>query len=85
MSLLHRHLFFSVLIACAGAVGLFGFVLVLGNALKDLLPLVLSGQLEAETALTLLALLGPLRGGVCVADGHPDRGAAGIGPDVGAA
>jgi len=59
MSLLHRHLFFSVLIACAGAVGLFGFVLVLGNALKDLLPLVLSGQLEAETALTLLALLGP--------------------------
>jgi lipopolysaccharide export system permease protein len=59
MSLIHRHLFFSVLIACAGAVGLFGFVLVLGNALKDLLPLVLSGQLEAETALTLLALLGP--------------------------
>ncbi len=59
MSLLHRHLFFSVLIACAGAVGLFGFVLVLGNALKDLLPLVLSGQLELETALTLLALLGP--------------------------
>ncbi len=59
MSLLHRHLFYSVAGSCAAAVGLFGFVLILGNALKDLLQLVLSGQLPIETFLKLLALLGP--------------------------
>lgn len=41
------------------AVGLFGFVLVVGNALKDLLQLVLGGQLALDTFFTLLLLLGP--------------------------
>jgi len=59
MSLLHRHIFFSVLGSCAAAVGLFGFVLVVGNALKDLLQLVLGGQLAPDTFITLLLLLGP--------------------------
>ena len=59
MSLLHRHIFFSVLGSCAAAVGLFGFVLVVGNALKDLLQLVLGGQLALDTFFTLLLLLGP--------------------------
>ncbi|MBL9208415.1 MAG: LptF/LptG family permease [Opitutaceae bacterium] len=59
MSLLHRHILFSVAGSCAAAVGLFAFVLIVGNALKDLLQLVLSGQLPVETFVTLLALLGP--------------------------
>jgi len=59
MSLLHRHIFFSVLGSCLAAVGLFGFVLVVGNALKDLLQLVLGGQLALDTFFTLLLLLGP--------------------------
>lgn len=41
------------------AIGLFGFVLVAGQALKDLLGYVLAGQLAAETALRLLGLLLP--------------------------
>jgi lipopolysaccharide export system permease protein len=59
MSLLHRHLFFAVLGSCAAAVGLFGFVLIVGNALKDLLQLVLGGQISPETFVTLLVLLAP--------------------------
>jgi lipopolysaccharide export system permease protein len=59
MGLLHRHLFFSVAGACAAAVGLFGFVLVAGVALKDLLGYLVAGQLAPETALRLLGLLLP--------------------------
>lgn len=59
MSLLHRHIFLGVLWACAAAVGLFGFVLIVGNALKDLLGFVLSGQIALDTFLQLLALLVP--------------------------
>ena len=59
MSLLQRHLFLSVLGACLAAVGLFGFVLLVGNALKDLLPLALAGQIPVETFVRLLLLLAP--------------------------
>ena len=45
MNLLHRHLFWSVLSTCAAAVGLFAFVLIVGNALKDLLGYAIAGQL----------------------------------------
>jgi len=60
MKLLHRHIFANVAATCLAAVGLFTFVLLLGNALKDLLGYVLSGQLELETFLRLIGLLVPI-------------------------
>ncbi len=59
MKLLHRHILWNVLATCAVAVGLFAFVLILGNALKDLLSLALAGQLEPEAVVRLLLLLVP--------------------------
>ena len=59
MGLLHRHLFASVAGACAAAVGLFGFVLIAGQALRDLLGYVIAGQLAPETAARLLGLMLP--------------------------
>ena len=35
MNLIHRHIFLNVVLTCGASVGLFGFVLMLGNALKD--------------------------------------------------
>lgn len=59
MGLLHRHIFASVAGACAAAVGLFGFVLIAGQALRDLLGYVMAGQLAPETAARLLGLMLP--------------------------
>lgn len=59
MKLLHRHLFANVALTCLASVGLFAFVLLLGNALRDLLGYVLAGQLDPVTFLRLLALLVP--------------------------
>ncbi len=59
MKLIHRHIFWNVVLTCAGAVGLFAFVLLVGNALKDLLGYVLAGQLELGTFFRLIALLLP--------------------------
>lgn len=59
MGLLHRHIFASVAAACAAAVGLFGFVLIAGQALRDLLGYVMAGQLTPETAAKLLGLMLP--------------------------
>lgn len=59
MGLLHRHLFASVAGACATAVCLFGFVLIAGQALRDLLGYVMAGQLTPDTALRLLLLMLP--------------------------
>ncbi len=59
MNLLDRHIFKSVLFTCAGAVGLFAFVLMLGNLIRDLLPYLLSGQLPAGTFLRLVGMLVP--------------------------
>lgn len=46
MNLLDRYLFRSVLATCAAAVGLFSFVMIVGNVLKRVLGYVLSGQLS---------------------------------------
>ena len=46
MNLLDRYIFKSVLIASAGAVGLFAFVLTLGNVIRDLLGYLLTDQLS---------------------------------------
>ncbi len=59
MKLIHRHIFGSVAATCAAAVGLFGFVLLLGNAIRDLLGYVLSGQIAPETFVKLTWLLVP--------------------------
>jgi lipopolysaccharide export system permease protein len=59
MNLIHRHIFMNVVLTCAAAVGLFAFVLMMGNALKDLLPLILAGQLALDTSIWLVALLVP--------------------------
>ena len=62
MHLLQRHILKSVVFSCAAAAGLFGFVLIVGNALKDLLGYVLAGQLAPEVLVKLLALLVPYVG-----------------------
>jgi len=59
VNLLDRYLFRHVLGACLAAVGLFGFVLLLGNAIRDLLGGVLAGQLPTLVFLKLLVLLVP--------------------------
>ncbi|MFZ5493920.1 MAG: LptF/LptG family permease [Verrucomicrobiota bacterium] len=59
MNLLHRHIFANVLATCAASVALFGFVLMLGNAMKDLLGPMLAGQLALDTFVRLVALLVP--------------------------
>ena len=57
MNLLDRHIFKSVLGTCAGAIALFAFVLMLGNALRDLLTPLLAGQLGAGIVAQLLFML----------------------------
>jgi lipopolysaccharide export system permease protein len=59
VNLLDRYIFRSVLLTCLGAVGLFAFVLMLGNAIRDLLGYLLRGQLSLQTAGELLLLLIP--------------------------
>src|SRR6218665_3220732 len=59
MNLIHRHIFANVFITCAAAVVLFGFVLMVGNALKDLLGPVLAGQIAIGTFIRLVLLLFP--------------------------
>jgi lipopolysaccharide export system permease protein len=59
LTLLDRYLCRSVLATCLAAVSLFAFVLIVGNAIRDLLPLMLSGQLEPDVFVRLLLLLVP--------------------------
>jgi lipopolysaccharide export system permease protein len=59
MNLIHRHIFANVVLTCGAAVGLFAFVLMLANAMKDLLGYMLQGQLEVDTFVRLIGLLVP--------------------------
>lgn len=59
MHTLHRHIFLSVLLTCAAAVGLLALVLLTGNALKELLGPALAGQLPLASLLRLVGLLLP--------------------------
>jgi lipopolysaccharide export system permease protein len=59
LNLLDRHIFKSVLFTCAASVGLFAFVMILGNAVKDLLGYVLAGQLSLGTFARLVGMLVP--------------------------
>jgi len=62
MNLLQRHIFKSVFFTCTVAAGVFSFVLIVGNALKDLLGYVLAGQLTPLAFIKLTALLIPYVG-----------------------
>ncbi len=59
MNLIHRYLFREVLIASLMSVALFVFILLAGNALRDIAGLVASGQLSFPVFLRLMALLIP--------------------------
>lgn len=59
MNLLDRHIFKSVLFTCAAAVGLFSFVVMLPNVIKELLTPLLAGQLSLLMFGRLIALLFP--------------------------
>ncbi len=60
MKLIHRHIFANVLVTCAWGVGLFTFVLMIGNIVKDLLGLIVTGQLAPDTCVHLIALTIPV-------------------------
>ena len=46
LSLLHRHILKEILVATGLAMGLFIFVLLVGNALRDVAELVVAGKLD---------------------------------------
>ena len=56
MNLLDRYIFKSVLFSCAVAVGLFAFVLTLGNVIRDLLSYLLAGRISLPVAGELVLL-----------------------------
>ena len=59
LSLLHRHILKEILVATGLAMGLFIFVLLVGNALKDVAELVVAGKLDFWVFLKVLGLLIP--------------------------
>ena len=59
MNLLDRHIFRNILATSAMAVGLFAFILMTGNVIRDLIGPLLSGQLQVATFLRLVLLLLP--------------------------
>ncbi|MGC6456573.1 MAG: LptF/LptG family permease [Coraliomargaritaceae bacterium] len=59
LKLLHRHLFKEIFIATLLAMMLFVFVLIAGNALRDIVGLLAAGKLDAFTFFRLIGLLIP--------------------------
>lgn len=59
LSLLHRHILKEILVATGLAMGLFIFVLLVGNALRDVAELVVAGKLEFWVFIKVLGLLIP--------------------------
>lgn len=57
--LLHRYVFRRVLVTTLGALGVFAFVLLTGNALRDLLKLLAAGRAPVEVLGQLVLLLVP--------------------------
>ena len=62
LRLLHRHILKEILIATGLAMGLFIFVLLMGNAIRDIVELVAAGKLGALVFLKLIGLLIPYVG-----------------------
>jgi lipopolysaccharide export system permease protein len=59
LNLLDRYIFKSALAICAGSMGLFAFLLMIGNVIRDLVPLVIAGQLAYAEAARLVLLMVP--------------------------
>lgn len=59
MNRLQRYLFSSVIVTAAWAVGVFAFVLLAGNVVKDLLGALAAGQISFQTFFRLTAMLVP--------------------------
>ncbi|ADE55407.1 LptF/LptG family permease [Coraliomargarita akajimensis] len=59
LNLLHRHVFKEIAVAILLAMGLFIFVLLTGNAIRDVAALVAAGKLDAMTFIKLMGLLIP--------------------------
>ncbi len=59
LNLLHRHVLKEILLATGLAMGLFVFVLLMGNALRDVAELVAAGKLGVGVFFKLIALLIP--------------------------
>lgn len=62
LNLLHRHVLKEITIAILMAMGLFVFVLMTGNAIRDIATLVAAGKLDALTFVKLMGLLIPFVG-----------------------
>lgn len=60
LNLLDRYIFKSVLYTCAAAVGLFTFIVLVPNVVKDMLAYVLTGQLSVAVFARLVITLLPL-------------------------
>lgn len=56
---LHRYVLGSVVLAALGGVGLFVFLLITGNAMRDILEMLTKGQIESRVFIRLLTLLVP--------------------------
>lgn len=59
MSILNRYIFLSVAFTCLGAIGVLVFILVMGNAIRDMFQLFASGQISFATAGEMFLLLIP--------------------------
>ena len=59
MNLLDRYIFRSTLFACAGAIAIFGFILTMGNVVRDLIGPGLAGQISPAALGRLVLLLFP--------------------------
>ncbi|MEE2988088.1 MAG: LptF/LptG family permease [Verrucomicrobiota bacterium] len=59
LSLLHRHILKEILVTTSLAMGLFVFVLLIGNALRDVAELVVAGKLDFWVFIKVLALFIP--------------------------
>ena len=59
LSLLHRHMLKEILVSMGLAMGLFIFVLLMGNAIRDVAELVAAGKLGPMIFLQLMGLLIP--------------------------
>ncbi|MEC7273640.1 MAG: LptF/LptG family permease [Verrucomicrobiota bacterium] len=59
ISLIHRHIFREIILASALSMSLFVFVLLVGNALKDVAELVVAGKLDFWVFIKVLGLFIP--------------------------
>ena len=59
ISLVHRHVLKEILLATGMAMALFVFVLLIGNALRDIVQLLAAGKLSLAVCCKLLFLLVP--------------------------